>query len=123
MAEIDTKRIINLPDQSGYNSGDYVAIDNATNGTHRFPVASMVATAGQTVAPEYSSSSTYAVGDFVIYDGLLYCCTTAIETAEAWTAAHWTQTSAGSQIGAIKNDFAELSLSVVNGALNITYNS
>ena len=107
MAEIETKRIINLPDQSGYNSGDYVAIDNATNGTHRFPVASMVATAGQTVAPEYSSSSTYAVGDFVIYDGLLYCCTTAIETAEAWTAAHWTQTSAGSQIGAIKNDLSE----------------
>ena len=26
-------------------------------------------------------------------------------------------------VGAIKNDFAELGLSVVNGALNITYNS
>lgn len=29
----------------------------------------------------------------------------------------------GDEIGAIKNDFAELGLSVVNGALNITYNS
>lgn len=27
------------------------------------------------------------------------------------------------EIGALKNDFAELGLSVVNGALNITYNS
>ena len=29
----------------------------------------------------------------------------------------------GDEIGAIKNDFAELGLSVVDGALNITYNS
>lgn len=40
--------------------------------------------------PPYSSSSTYAVGDKVRYDGYMYECNTAITTAESWTAAHWT---------------------------------
>lgn len=42
------------------------------------------------VADEYSSSATYAVGDYCVYDGGLYQCTTAITTAEGWNAAHWT---------------------------------
>ena len=41
------------------------------------------------IASEYSSSKTYAVGDYVYYAGTLYCCTTAITTAEAWTSGHW----------------------------------
>ena len=41
----------------------------------------------------YSSSSTYDVGDLVIYNGALYRCNTQIATAENWTAAHWTKTS------------------------------
>ena len=40
-------------------------------------------------ASNYSSSSTYAVGDYCKNNGLLYKCTTAISTAEAWNAAHW----------------------------------
>ena len=40
------------------------------------------------LAPAYSSSSTYDVGDYVIYEGVLYECNTAITTAEAWTPAH-----------------------------------
>lgn len=44
------------------------------------------------IADTYSSSSTYAVGDYVWYDGILYKCTTAITTAESWTAGHWTTT-------------------------------
>lgn len=41
----------------------------------------------------YSASSTYALGDLVIYNSLLYKCTTAITVAEAWMVAHWTQVS------------------------------
>lgn len=41
---------------------------------------------------EYSSASTYAVGDLVIYNGSMYRCTTAISSAEAWTAGHWSET-------------------------------
>ena len=40
--------------------------------------------------PAFSSSSTYEVGEIVIYDGVAYKCVTAITTAEEWTAAHWT---------------------------------
>lgn len=39
--------------------------------------------------PEYSSSSTYDVGDLVMHETQLYRCSTAITTAEAWTPAHW----------------------------------
>ena len=42
------------------------------------------------IVPAYSSSATYKVGDWCIYSGALYECSTAITTAEAWTAGHWT---------------------------------
>lgn len=42
------------------------------------------------VAEAYSSSKTYAVGDYCFHAGTLYKCTTAIATAEAWTSGHWT---------------------------------
>ena len=38
----------------------------------------------------YSNASTYAVDDIVTQDSKLYKCSTAISTAEEWTAAHWT---------------------------------
>ena len=40
--------------------------------------------------PAYSASATYAVGDRVRYGNYMYECNTAITTAEAWTASHWT---------------------------------
>lgn len=46
------------------------------------------------LAEDYSSSSTYALNDCVLYEGLLYKCTTAISTPEEWTLAHWTQIKA-----------------------------
>lgn len=41
----------------------------------------------------YSASSKYALGSLVIYNSLLYKCTTAITVAEAWNSAKWTQVS------------------------------
>lgn len=41
-------------------------------------------------APAFSTSSTYAVGDHVTYNGALYRCTTAVTTAGAWDASKWT---------------------------------
>lgn len=44
----------------------------------------------ESLAPEYSPSSAYAVGAFVYHDGNIYQCTTAIaDGGEAWNAAHW----------------------------------
>lgn len=42
---------------------------------------------------EYDNTSTYAEGDYCIYNNKMYKCTTEILTAEGWTAAHWTETS------------------------------
>lgn len=55
------------------------------------------------LADDYSTSKTYAVGDYVIYSGNLYRCTTAITTAEAWTAAHWTQAQIGPDVSDLKS--------------------
>lgn len=38
----------------------------------------------------YDNTQTYDVGDLVLYDELLYKCTTQISTAESWNSAHWT---------------------------------
>ena len=42
------------------------------------------------IAPTYSSSALYAVGQFAWYDGELKRCIYPITTAETYTAAHWT---------------------------------
>ena len=52
------------------------------------------------VAAQYSTSATYNVGDYVIYNGSLYRCILAITTAEAWTASHW-------QAVVLSNDLAD----------------
>lgn len=52
-------------------------------------------------AAEYSAAQTYALGDYCTHDGKLYRCTTAITEAEAWTEAHWTETSVTAELIAI----------------------
>lgn len=59
------------------------------------------------IAPEYDSTSTYSAGEYCIYDGQLYRCTTEITTAEAWTAAHWTQVSVSGEVSDLKNALTE----------------
>ena len=50
------------------------------------------------LAPEYSNTSTYAVGDLCVYENKLYECSTAIATAEDWDATHWTETTIAESI-------------------------
>ena len=57
-----------------------------------------IADGGNEVADAYSSSATYAVGDYCIYNNTLYKCSTAITTAEAWTPAHWTATTVADEL-------------------------
>ena len=52
------------------------------------------------IADPYSSSATYSVGDYCSHEGKLYRCTTAISTAEDWTAAHWTETTVEQEVEA-----------------------
>ena len=62
----------------------------------------------EATAPVYSSSSTYNEGDYVSYQGKLYVCNTTISSAEAWTSAHWTETTAMSVIGNINTILSSL---------------
>lgn len=68
-------------------------------------LASSFVTPGTAAA--YSSSATYAVGDYVFYGGDLYRCTTPITTAETWTAAHWTAAVLGDDVGDLKTALKE----------------
>lgn len=57
------------------------------------------------LAANYDATKTYAVGEYVIYNGGLYRCISAITTAEAWTAAHWSSVTVGKDTSALKSAF------------------
>jgi len=46
--------------------------------------------ANQNIADAFSELQTYAVGDYCIYESILYKCTTAVQTAGAWDSTKWT---------------------------------
>lgn len=72
------------------------------NVTHIYGNEVTDAAARGSLAPAYSASSTYAVGDLVLHEGQLYECSTAISTAEAWTAAHWTAKTVADEVSSLK---------------------
>ena len=76
------------------------SITNDKDLSNKNYVDGLAATLVANLAPTYSSSSTYAEGDYVIHDNVLFVCTTAITTAEAWNSAHWTQTTMSSFVNA-----------------------
>ena len=73
------------------------------------------------IAPAYSASSTYAVGEYVLHNNTLYRCTTAITTAEEWTAAHWTAAKLGEDLTDCSrhlNDVEENQIPELKNAIN-----
>lgn len=100
--------------------------DPATNtATFGIPKGADGSLASAILAPTYSSSSTYAVGDYVYYNGNLYICSTAITTAESWTSGHWTQVTVSGELSDLKDDInAKVSLdtAIAKGA-TATFNN
>ena len=80
------------------------------NVTHIYGNEVTDAAARGSLAPAYSASSTYAVGDLVLHDGQLYECNTAISTAEAWTAAHWTAKTVADEVSSLKGGLTTMSV-------------
>ena len=78
------------------------ANDAALSASEASASATASEAAATNMAPVYSASSTYAVGDYVLYNGGLFRCTTAITTAEAWTASHWTTVKMGPEVSDLK---------------------
>ena len=80
--------------------------DNYSRGDHVHPlpsVSELGALPVGNIANEFSTSSTYAVGDYVIYEGQLYQCTTAVTTAGSWNSSNWTQAVLGNEVGELKS--------------------
>lgn len=75
------------------------------NDTYEIPQGDVLS---ETIASAYSASSTYDVGDYVYHNDVLYRCTTAITTAEAFTAAHWTQIVLADDVSDLKSDLDEV---------------
>ena len=74
------------------------------------------------IASEFSTSTSYAVGDYCIQSGLLQRCT-APHSAGAWNSAHFTQVDAASELKLkasaaevtdLKEDFTKLETSIDN---------
>ena len=55
------------------------------------------------VVPAFSATSTYAVGDYVTYDGKTYRCKTAIGTAGTWDSSDWDEYKSSYDAGVVWN--------------------
>lgn len=88
-------RITELDAITSLQDGDYVAIDNESNGTHKFKVLDISSNVANNIANNYSSNASYAIGQYCLYNNNLYKCTTTISTPEAWNASHWVQVTVG----------------------------
>ena len=71
-------------------------------------------------ADTYSSSSTYAVDDCVVYGGLLYQCNTAITVAEDWDSSHWTQIKAVDIGSGGGSSWTDVTGTLTSGSTSIT---
>ena len=89
MAETDRLKLA-LPGEN-----DYVDINTLNQNFNKIDSGVFLALAA---AAEYSPEQTYALGSYCIRGGKLHRCTTAISTAEEWTAAHWTETTIGAEL-------------------------
>lgn len=106
-----------------YDVGDYVIKDgvvyrcltNMVAGIAWFAgywravcLAQELTNTNNSIAPGYNNGLSYAVGDYVIYEGGLYRCTTAIPTHEDWNATHWTAVRVSGELKDIKTSFSAL---------------
>lgn len=75
------------------------------------------------ISDAYDDTATYAEGEIVIYDGVLYECTVTggITTPESWDPTHWTATTIKALL-ALKQNSSDNSLATTNktvvGAIN-----
>lgn len=78
------------------------------------------------ISDEYSSTKAYAIGDYCIYDNVLYKCNTSI-TSESWNASHWTSTTAMSEVSKTNNNllnkFATITVDMSRTAGNLDIKS
>ena len=99
---------VNASTLSAGSQATYSYDEETNTATFGIPQGEAGAGAAGVTASAYSSSRTYAVGDYVIHNSNLYRCTTAITTAEAFTAAHWTQVVLADDVTDLKSDINDI---------------
>ena len=79
--------------------------------------------ADKNISDEYDSTATYSVGDYCIYQGTLYKCTTAVSTAEAFDSTKWSSTIVTDELGSGGGGgaYVELTGSLTAGSTTITF--
>lgn len=65
------------------------------------------------ISDAYDPTATYAVGDYCIYNNILYRCNTAIATGEAFTPAKWDATTVAKELPLITTH--TLNTTTING--------
>ena len=68
------------------------------------------------VSDAYDPTDTYAVGEYAIHENILYKCTTAISTPEAWNSTHWTPTNCANELSQLKSSLDDLQSVVTIGS-------
>ena len=58
-----------------------------------------IQTVNSNQADGFSTAATYAVGDLVLHNDVLYKCIVAVTTAGAWNSANWQQTTIADELG------------------------
>ena len=71
----------------------------------------------------YDNTATYSVGDLCIYNGLIYQCISAIETAEEWTEGHWAPVSLTGEMNEINDSFSSINNNLANGQVKFSVES
>lgn len=77
------------------------------------------------IGDAFSTSQTYAVGDYVIYNDKLWKCSTAVSSAGAWTGiTNWTETKITDELGNSGGGGTQLyKHTIVGGTSNVTSNT
>lgn len=79
-------------------------------------VSSDIQAVSAMISDTYKTTSTYDVGDLVIYNKKLYRCNTA-NTTGAWNASKWNETSVAAQLNEIRSAISNLT-DAVNGLID-----
>lgn len=80
-------------DATGHIQDSGVSINDVTQGIE------------DVIAPAFDATSTYALGDYVMYNGKLYECTTAIDVPGVWSSSDWTESQIMTSFQPIPNSY------------------
>lgn len=95
-----------IPDWRTDYSGDMVKIDNALKENANKIIA---------LKPDaYNAGRTYTIGEYCVYNDVIYKCVTAITEATEWDVSYWEATTISKELQYLKDVTAELNSKIKN---------